>query len=62
MAEAACVLLSNMAEFHTSRQLIGKEGGVAELIKHLGKGTNSVRAAAIHSLACLLRESPANCK
>lgn len=62
MLEASCTLLANMAELNTSRQLIGKEGGVAELVRHLGKGTNSVRAAAIHCLACLLRDSPANCK
>jgi hypothetical protein len=30
-------------------------------VKHL-KGTNSVRAAAVHCLACLLQENPANCK
>lgn len=61
VVEAICALLSSMAELHTSRQLIGREGGVAELVKHL-KGSPSVRAAAVHCLACLLQESPSNCK
>lgn len=62
MAEAACSLLANMANLNTSRQLIGQEGGVVELIKHLMKGNSSVRAAAIHCLASLLHDSPSNCK
>lgn len=61
VVEAICALLSNMASLNTSRQLMGREGGVAELVKHL-KGSNSVRAAAVHCLACLLQDSPSNCK
>ena len=61
MVEVICALLSNMADLNSSRQLIGREGGVAEVVKHL-KGTNSVRAAAVHCLSCLLQDSPANCK
>lgn len=61
VVEAICALLSNMADLNSSRQLIGREGGIAELVKHL-KGSNSVRAAAVHCLACLLQDNPANCK
>lgn len=61
VVEAICTLLSNMAVLNTSRQLIGREGGVAELVKQL-KSNNSVKAAAVHCLACLLQDSPSNCK
>lgn len=61
VVEAICALFSNMAVLNSSRQLIGREGGVGELVKHL-KGSNAVRAAAVHCLACLLQESPSNCK
>ena len=63
MVEAACAVLANMANLNSSQQLIGIEGGVTELIKHLGKeSSDSTRAAAVHCLACLLIESPANCR
>lgn len=62
VAEAACAVLSNMASLKSSQQFIGIEGGVAGLIKYLGAEEGAVRVAAIHCLACLLNESPANCK
>ena len=62
VVEAICALLANMSDLNNSRQLIGQEGGVVELIKHLAKGTNDVKAAVVHCLACLLNESPFNCK
>lgn len=62
VAEAACSLLANMCQLNSSRQLIGQEGGVLELIKHLAKGTNSEKAAAVQCLACLFQDSPSNCK
>lgn len=62
MVRAACDALATMAELNSSRQLIGREGGVIEVVNQLGKEDESVRAAAVHCLACLLEESPANCK
>lgn len=51
-----------MAELSSSKQVVGSEGGVAALVKCMGRDKAEVKAAATRTLATLIRDAPANYK
>ena len=51
-----------MAALSSSRQVVGRLGGVERLVQCVGREEGRVRAAAIQALAQVVTEAPANCK
>ena len=60
MLEAACTMLGNMAALSSSQQIIGSEGGVADLVPHFNREEDSVRVALLLCLSKLVKECPSN--
>ncbi len=62
MCMCACEGITKMAELSSSKQVVGSEGGVAALVKCMGRDKAEVKAAATRTLATLIRDAPANYK
>jgi len=54
--------VSAMVALSSSRQVVGRLGGVERLVQCVGREEGRVRAAAIQALAQVVTEAPANCK
>ena len=59
---SGCVGLMSMASLHSSRQLIGCEGGLAKLLQSAQSESGEVRANAARTIATLINGAPANQK
>lgn len=59
---AACGALAGLSSLTSSRQLVGKEGGIKGLIQLLQNASPTVRSAAAHALSFELTDTPANVK
>ncbi|XP_019862006.1 PREDICTED: armadillo repeat-containing protein 3-like [Amphimedon queenslandica] len=57
---AACGALAGLSSLTTSRQLVGKEGGIKALVQLLQNASASVRGAAVHCLAFEITDTPSN--
>ena len=62
VCEAGAEGLAAMASFNSSRQAIGQLGGVEALVGVMGREDGRVRGAAVHALAQVITEAPANSK
>ena len=59
---SGCGGLMAMSSLHSSRQLIGCEGGLTKLLQSAQSEIGEVRAAAAHTIATLISGAPANQK
>ena len=59
---SGCGGLLAMSSLHSSRQLIGCEGGLAKLVESAQSEVGEVRAAAARTIATLISGAPANQK
>ena len=59
---SGCVGLMSMASLHSSRQLIGCEGGLVKLLQCAQSEAGEVRANAARTIATLINGAPANQK
>ena len=59
---AACEALGSLSSLSSSRQYIGREGGIASLVVLLQHDNVKVRSAAVCTLAYVIKETIANCK
>ena len=59
---AACEGLKGLSTLTSSRQYIGREGGVKSLVAHLQHNNINIRAAAVQTLSSVINETMANCK
>lgn len=62
MSMSACEGIREMSALSSSKQVVGSEGGIAGLVKCMGRDKAEVRAAATRTLATLITDAPANCK
>ena len=59
---SGCVGLMAMSSLHSSRQMIGCEGGLAKLLQSAQSEAGEVRANAARTIATLINGAPANQK
>lgn len=62
VAVSGCLGLTSMASLHSSRQMIGCEGGLAKLLQSAQSESEEVRANAARTIATLINGAPANQK
>ena len=59
---AACEGLRGLSTLTSSRQYVGREGGVKSLVTLLQHSNVDVRSAAVQTLSAVINETIANCK
>ena len=59
---SGCVGLMSMASLHSSKQLIGCEGGLTKLLQSAQSESGEVRANAARTIAMIISGAPANQK